>query len=44
MPKLKKEKFELNGTYISAQTTFPGHIELYSYYDVAGNYFYFDIK
>jgi len=44
MPKLKKEKFKLNGDYISAQTTFPGDIELYSYYDVSNNNFYFDIK
>lgn len=44
MPKLKKEKFEFNGKYISAQTTFPGDIELYSYYDVSGDFFYFDLK
>lgn len=44
MPKLKKEKFKLNGDFIPEQTTFPSDIELYSYYDVSKNYFYFKIN
>jgi hypothetical protein len=43
MPKLKKEKFKLNGDFIPEQTTFKADIELYSYYDVSKNQFYFDL-
>lgn len=43
MPKLKKEKFKVNGEFIPEQTTFKADIELYSYYDVSKNQFYFDL-
>lgn len=43
MPKLKKEKFKLNGDFIPEQTTSKSDIELYSYYDVSKNYFYFEL-
>lgn len=44
MPKLGKEKFTINGYHNPNRTTFSGDVELYLYYDITGNYFYFDKK
>jgi hypothetical protein len=44
MPKLTKEKFQWDGSYLTERTTFPTPIEMYLHYDTTKDYFYFEAK